>query len=55
MFYTEILTQKVEFLICSLVSLMKKDHKTTFLVRFSQELSKTRWIDPMTIELRPIE
>ena len=31
-FYTEILTQKVELWLFLLVSLMKKDHKTTFLV-----------------------
>ena len=34
-FYTEILTGKVEFRICSLVSLVKKHHKATFLVKIS--------------------
>ena len=34
-FYTEILTRKVELWIFSLVSLMKKHHKTTFLVKIS--------------------
>ena len=34
-FCTEILTRKVELWIFSLVSLLKKHHKTTFLVKFS--------------------
>ena len=35
MFYTEILTRKVELWIFSLVSLVKKHHKTTFPVKIS--------------------
>ena len=35
MFYTEILTRKVELQIFTLVSLIKKYHKTTFLVNIS--------------------
>jgi hypothetical protein len=34
-FYAEILTRKVELWIFSLVSLVKKYHKTNFLVKFS--------------------
>ena len=34
-FYTEILTRKVELWLFSLVSFVKKDHKTTFLVKIS--------------------
>ena len=35
MFYTEILPQNVELWIFSLVSLMKKHHNTTFLIKIS--------------------
>ena len=34
-FYTEILTRKVELWIFSLISLVKKHHKTTFPVKIS--------------------
>ena len=34
-FYTKILTRKVELWIISLISLVKKQHKTTFPVKIS--------------------
>ena len=36
--YTDILTQKIELWLFSLVSLMKKVHKKTFIVNISEEM-----------------
>ena len=38
MFYTEIKTSRVDFRIFSIVSLVKKDRKTTFLIKTSVKI-----------------